>query len=157
MLMMMNNDKILFYVLIILILLLLIVNFAALIKIISMNKKHYNDTLFTNSKNKYIENYSFKIIISHIDLLIDNYKIYILDNLIQKLVKLHNLDKSSEVNSIKKFKKERDKILANAAKDLINNYFPERLLTRIYNDFFTESSFIVYILNKLRIKSPLGY
>lgn len=104
---------------------------------------------FKTKKEKSISTDEFLVVAKILESIVDNYKIAIFDYKIKQLQSQYDINPNSQVNSIKIYKEEVNKLVASSTKDIINNYFSSDLRKILYK-YYNATSLSMIILNIFR-------
>ena len=66
----------------------------------------------------------------------------------EKLINKHDLDRDSQTNSSKLFIKQVNELLSKSCNDIIKNYLPKQILTKLYK-YYSMDSIVMTILSIL--------
>jgi hypothetical protein len=91
----------------------------------------------------------FLISFNSLSSVLTSYKTHILDPKIKTLKKDHDLDKSSQTNTIKLFNEAKEKLLAEAAREIFAKYINKRTIQNL-DEFYTRDGLILFIITYFR-------
>ena len=91
----------------------------------------------------------FLIAFNSLSSVLTSYKTHILDPRITALKKNHDLNKQSPSNSIKVFNEEKEKMLAEAAREIFAKYINRRTIQNL-DEFYTRDGLILFIITYFR-------
>lgn len=105
--------------------------------------------LLLRRRNSKADVEEFNVTFNTLSTVLTSYKDNVLKLKIDRLSKEHNLDPASESNSIKLFKKEKEKFITEAANEVFEKFINRKTI-KILDRFYTREGLILFIITYFR-------